>query len=115
MHNAGNRNTPINYPDAWSRELPLRNVYRMLYNKNLYLTAYGNLYSNEGAMTEGDDAETVGMSLDKIDRIIAILHHGTVSLSPPSRQIPKANGKTRTLGIPTWSDKFLQEVNRLDT
>ena len=57
-----------------ARGLPLKNVYRMLYNRNLYLTAYGNLYSNRGAMTKGTTDETVdGMSLDKIDRIITMV------------------------------------------
>ena len=41
------------------RGLPLCNVYRMLYNKNLYLTAYGKLYRNAGAMTQGATKETV--------------------------------------------------------
>ena len=53
------------------RGLPLENIYRLLYNRNLYLRAYGRLYSNQGAMTKGTTAETVdGMSLVKIDRII---------------------------------------------
>jgi retron-type reverse transcriptase len=31
----------------------------------------------------------------------------------PSGGDPKSNGRTRLLGIPTWSDKLLQEVIRL--
>jgi hypothetical protein len=55
------------------RGLPLEHVYRMLFNKNLYLTAYGKLYRNQGAMTKGPDNETVdGMSLAKIDHVIAL-------------------------------------------
>ncbi len=34
------------------RGLPLENIYRLLYNRNLYLRAYGRLYSNQGAMTK---------------------------------------------------------------
>ncbi len=97
------------------RGLPLKNVYRMLFNKNLYLTAYGNLYSNQGAMTRGSSPETVdGMSLDKIDKIISALRYERYRWSPVRRvQIPKSNGKKRPLGIPSWSDKLLQEVMRL--
>ena len=59
------------------RGLPLENIYRLLYNRNLYLRAYGRLYSNQGAMTKGTTAETVdGMSLAKIDRIIDELRYG---------------------------------------
>ena len=58
------------------RGLPLENIYRLLYNRELYLRAYGRLYSNQGAMTKGTTAETVdGMSLSKIDRIIDKLRH----------------------------------------
>jgi group II intron reverse transcriptase/maturase len=98
-----------------ARGLPLKNVYRMLYNRNLYLTAYGNLYRNRGAMTKGTTEETVdGMSLDKIDRIITMVRGERYRWSPARRiHIPKPNGKTRKLGIPTWSDKLLQEVIRL--
>ena len=33
------------------RGLPLENIYRLLYNRNLYLRAYGRIYSNQGATT----------------------------------------------------------------
>jgi hypothetical protein len=29
--------------------LPLTQLYRQMFNKNLYLLAYGNIYSNQGA------------------------------------------------------------------
>jgi hypothetical protein len=56
------------------KNLPIERIYRMLYNKELYLVAYQNIYSNEGAMTEGINGETVdSMSLKKIDDIIVRL------------------------------------------
>ena len=46
------------------RGLPCDELYRQLFNPQLYLLAYGRLYSNQGAMTPGADGETVdGMSL----------------------------------------------------
>lgn len=97
------------------RRLPLTNVYRLLYNRNLYLTAYGKLYRNDGAMTKGTTQETVdGMSLAKIDSVITLLRQERYRWTPVRRvHIPKASGKTRPLGIPPWSDKLLQEVIRL--
>jgi hypothetical protein len=50
---------------------PVKRLYRMLFNRELYLQAYAKLYSNEGAMTPGVTPETVDeMSLKKIDNII---------------------------------------------
>ena len=58
------------------RGLPLENIYRLLYNRNLYLRAYGHIYSNQGATTRDITAETMdGMSLAKIERIINELRH----------------------------------------
>ena len=52
------------------RGLPLDELYRQLFNPQLYLLAYGRIYSNKGAMTPGPDAETAdGMTLGKIERI----------------------------------------------
>jgi retron-type reverse transcriptase len=95
------------------RGLPIEKVYRQLYNRDLYLRAYGKLYRNKGAMTPGATLETVdGMSLAKIDTIIEVLRQERYRWTPVRRtQIPKSNGK-RPLGLPTWSDKLLQDVIR---
>jgi group II intron reverse transcriptase/maturase len=79
------------------------------------LRAYGKIYRNAGAMTKGSTRETVdGMSLQKIQDIIALLRQERYVWTPVRRtEIPKANGKTRPLGIPTWGDKLLQEALRM--
>jgi retron-type reverse transcriptase len=96
------------------RGLPVNDAYRLLYQRDLYLRAYGKLYRNQGAMTPGSTSETVdGMSLEKIDAIIDALRHERYRWTPVRRTyVPKPNGKRRPLGLPTWSDKLLQEVIR---
>ncbi len=95
--------------------LPLEDIYRQLYNPDLYLWAYARMYSNKGAMTKGTTSETVdGMSLKKIESIIDDIRHERYRWTAVRRvYIPKKNGKMRPLGMPTWSDKLLQEVIRL--
>jgi len=94
--------------------LPLEDVYRQLYNPDLYLEGYDKIRRNDGAMTKGTTQETVdGMSLEKINRIIDDLRQERYRWTPVRRvYIPKSNGKKRPLGIPSWSDKLLQEVMR---
>src|SRR6266702_6265390 len=96
--------------------LPLERVYRQLFNRELYLIAYGKLYRNDGATTKGSTEETVdGMSLAKIDAIIAALRTERYRWTPVRRVYieKKHSTKKRALGLPTWSDKLLQEVIRL--
>ena len=96
--------------------LPLERVYRCLFNPDLFLLAYGKLYRNAGAMTPGTTRETVdGMSLDKIEAIITVLRHERYRWTPVRRTYidKKGTRKKRPLGLPTWSDKLVQEVIRL--
>jgi group II intron reverse transcriptase/maturase len=97
------------------RGLPCDELYRQMFNPQLYLLAYGRIYANKGAMTPGATGETVdGMSMGKIGRIIDALRHERYRFAPVRRvHIPKKNGKTRPLGLPTWSDKLVGEVVRL--
>lgn len=97
------------------RGLPVEDLYRQLFNPDLYLKAYARLYANKGATTPGIDGENVdGMSLEKINHLIDLVRQEKYRWSPVKRvYIPKKNGKLRPLGIPTWSDKLLGEVIRL--
>src|SRR5262249_48047117 len=96
------------------RRLPLEDLYRQLYNHDRYLRAYGRIYRNDGPMTPGSTQETVdAMSLEKIGALIGLLRQERYRWTPVRRTyIPKKSGKLRPLGIPTWSDKLLQEVIR---
>ncbi len=98
------------------RGLPLTHVYRLLFNPALYLHAYGKIYRNKGAMTKGSTAETVdAMSLSKINAIIELLRYERYRWTPVRRIYieKKHSKKMRPLGMPSWSDKLLQEVIRL--
>jgi Reverse transcriptase (RNA-dependent DNA polymerase) len=95
--------------------LPCEELYRQLFNPQLYLLAYGRIYANHGAMTAGASQETAdGMSTEKIGAIIEAMRHERYRFTPVRRVfIPKRNGKMRPLGMPTWSDKLVGEVVRL--
>ncbi len=66
-------------------------------------------------MTPGATAETVdAMSLQKIETLIDDLRHERYRWTPVRRvYIEKKNStKKRPLGMPSWTDKLLQEVIR---
>src|SRR5215510_9661837 len=95
--------------------LPFMQLFRQMFNKELYLLAYGNIYSNQGAMTPGASGETAdGMSEGLIDEVIGRMRRERYRFAPARRVfIPKKNGKLRPLGLPSWSDKLVGEVVRL--
>ena len=90
-------------------------LYRNLFNPDFYLLAYSNIYANEGNMTVGTDGETIdGFNLERANRVIAQLKQETYRPNPVRRTyIPKKNGKRRPLGIPSFTDKLVQEVVRM--
>jgi group II intron reverse transcriptase/maturase len=98
------------------RKLPLNRVYRLIRQRDLFLTAYGKLYANKGAMTPGvnPDDTVDGMSQKRIAAIIADLEAGAYQWTPVQRiYIDKKKGGKRPLGKPGWNDKLLQEVIRM--
>jgi len=90
-------------------------LYRNLYNRDFYCLAYQNIYANDGSMTPGSDDKTIdGMSLKRMDKIIASMKDHSYQPKPARRTyIKKKNGKLRPLGIPSSDDKLVQEVVRL--
>ena len=70
------------------RRLPLEDIFRQLFNRDLYLRAYGRIYRNDGAMTPGATPETVdAMSLEKIDAIIGVLRQERYRWTPVRRTL----------------------------
>ena len=91
-------------------------LYRNLYNPQLYLLAYQNLYANKGSTTAGADGATLsGMSLKRIESLIKKLRDRSYQPHPARRQyIPKKSGNgLRPLGIPAADDKLVQEAVRM--
>ena len=90
-------------------------LYRILYNEEMYLQAYQNIYANEGNMTKGSDGKTIdGMSMEWIAILISAMKDESYQPVPSRRTyIKKKNGKMRPLGIPAYADKLVQEIVRM--
>lgn len=100
---------------ATDAEYKYERLYRNFYNPNFYLLAYQHIYNNKGSMTKGVDDQTLnGMGMERIFRIIENMKNDSYIPNPVRRvNIPKKNGKTRPLGIPSADDKLIQEVLRM--
>ena len=98
-----------------NKEEVFTRLYRYLLRPDLYFIAYQKLYSNNGAATEGVDRDTAdGFSEAKVEKLIASLADESYCPKPSRRiYLKKPNGKRRPLGIPSFSDKLVQEVLRM--
>lgn len=98
-----------------NKEEVFTKLYRYLLRPDLYFEAYRNLYANSGAATRGVNKDTAdGFSEAKTAKIIKSLADETYWPMPVRRTyIEKSNGKKRPLGIPTFTDKLVQEVLRM--
>lgn len=90
-------------------------LYRYMLRPDIYYIAYQKLYKNKGAGTKGVDNDTAdGFSEEIIQKIIKSLKDETYQPKPVRRTyVSKTNGKVRPLGIPTFTDKLIQEVLRM--
>src|SRR4030095_5804550 len=98
-----------------NREWINRNLYRLMYEEDLYILAYERIKSKPGNMTPGSDGETLdGFSRKAIQEIIQDMRNERFRFKPVRQKfIPKSNGKMRKLGIPSTRDKIVQEVIRM--
>lgn len=100
-----------------NKEEVFTRLYRYMLRPDMYYRAYQNLYANKGAATRGVDDDTAdGFSEEKINGIIAALTDGSYMPKPVRREyIQKKHNskKKRPLGIPTFTDKLVQEVLRM--
>lgn len=92
-----------------------RDLYRLMFREDLYVTAYERIKSNPGNMTPGVNGETLdGFSLETVQRIIKAMRDESFDFTPGRRvYIPKPNGKQRPLTIAPPKDKVVQEVIRM--
>jgi group II intron reverse transcriptase/maturase len=105
----------IRQNSARNKDEVFTRLYRYMLRPDVYYLAYKKLYSNDGAATKGVDDDTAdGFSEEKISSIIKSLTDESYSPKPARRTyIRKDNHKMRPLGIPTFTDKLVQEALRM--
>jgi group II intron reverse transcriptase/maturase len=79
------------------------------------MQAWEEIRSNKGSMTAGIDALiAVDIDPERIQSLSERMKAGRYRPKPVRRvYIPKANGKTRPLGIPTLEDRIVQQALRM--
>ncbi len=89
-------------------------LYRLMKCRALWERGVQKIVSNKGAMTPGVDGETFAdFGPASLNSLITRFISGAYQPKPVRRVfIPKSNGKTRPLGIPTRDDRLVQEVAR---
>jgi len=93
-----------------------KDLYRLLYKEDIYISSYDTIKSKKGALTRGSTSEPLdGFSIQRIQSIIEMMRQNTYTFKPARRVcIPKpGTKKLRPLGIPNSTEKVVQEVIRM--
>jgi group II intron reverse transcriptase/maturase len=102
--------------DLSRRGKRINGLFRLLACPKVWETAYEAIAPNKGSLTPGIDPKNTldGISLARIEGLMTRVMDGTYRFSPVRRvNIPKPNGKTRPLGLPTADDKLVQAAVKL--
>lgn len=96
-----------------SKGYSFSNIFDKIADKNNILLAYRNIKNNKGSKTKGVDGKTIKwLSRLTNEEITKIVQDKLVNYNPNKVRrvfIPKANGKTRPLGIPSILDRLIQQ------
>ncbi|WP_338633987.1 Group II intron-encoded protein LtrA [Sporomusa ovata DSM 2662] len=101
--------------NAANHEYVNSDLYRLLYDKDLYIIAYNSVKSNDGAETSGSDGTSLhGFCQEWVAELIAAMRAESYQPQPnKTMMIPKSNGKMRKLSFPNGKDKLVQEAIRI--
>jgi len=90
-------------------------LYRLFYDRDLYIIAYNSVKSNDGAETSGVDGTSLhGFCQEWITELITAMRTESYLPEPnKTMMIPKSNGKMRKLSFPNGKDKLVQEAIRI--
>ena len=90
-----------------------KKLYKKIIDDGNILLAYRNIKANTGSTTKGTDGKTIkDIATMTNKQVIAMVKVRLARYKPQSVrrvEIPKQNGKLRPLGIPTISDRLIQQ------
>lgn len=89
-------------------------LYEIITSKENILLAYRNIKANTGSKTKGTDGITIdNYKMKNVENFIKDIRTALNDYKPQKVRrvaIPKENGKTRPLGIPTMRDRLIQQM-----
>lgn len=89
------------------------NLYEKIIEEKNILLAYRNIKANTGSKTKGTDNLTINdIANIPNEQVVSMVRNRLVKYKPQSVkrvEIPKPNGKLRPLGIPTITDRLIQQ------
>lgn len=90
-----------------------KKLYEKIIDESNILLAYRNIKANIGSTTKGTDDKTINdIATMKNGQVIIMVQERLIRYEPQlirRVEIPKSNGKIRPLGIPTISDRLIQQ------
>jgi len=90
-----------------------KKLYEKIIDESNILLAYRNIKTNTGSITKGTDDKIISdIATMTNEQVIIMVQERLRRYKPQSVrrvEIPKSNGKIRPLGIPTISDRLIQQ------
>jgi RNA-directed DNA polymerase len=116
--NVGEMQRKLSQWSTQDKERKFYDLYDLLYEEDWLRLAHDYVKQNAGSITAGCDG--INMSIfdekleDNLQQLIREVQSETFAPLPVRRvYIPKPNGKTRPLGIPSVKDRIVQEALRM--